>query len=1004
MAGRDRPQGDLIGWISSETRDAILLLGADHALRFASDACRKTLGAAENASDLSGLLDEIHPDDRARIESALAPGAEPSSRVRLRVRSGEQGWRSVEARVEHGPAGASARFLDVVQGVPAPGDARSPLELIASHLEDVLWLVDPQRQLLLYVSEAFEVMFGRSRETLQAGPRAFWDAVHPEDREELRKVAIDGLESGWAHEFRVILPDGSSRWVRQRSVPVRVAGSPHPLGVGITQDIDERRRAEEARRESEQRFEVLTRSAFDVLSELDARGRTLWSSRRTQSPTFAGPDRATGAPRTDLVHEEDRAEVTSTFASAFERGEQAICEYRAVDDRGGWNWIETSITPFVTESGERRALFVTRDVSKRRALVQALADSEERFRLLAEHSHELIAEYDQNARLLYANRQVLDLEGASLEECAMRSPFEGVHPEDRPRVEAQLANLAVSPEPIALTFRRQYRDGSWRWLEAHMHIHQTAAGEPRMVCIARDVTERKQAEDRIRQSEERYRLLVERSPEAIVVHSDGRLLYANPAALELAGAASPETVLGRPIAEWIEASSSRQDRVPGAGDEQAHHRVRRPDGAVREVLGSDSRITYAGKPAVQTVLRDITEWRRSERERQQLQVQLQEARKLESLGVLAGGIAHDFNNLLAVILGNTRYSLQRTGDPGQAREAREALGDAIEAAESAARLTRQLLAYAGRRAPEVRPVDLSEHVRAVSGLLEAAVPKKVRLQLHLAESLPLVRADVVQLEQVAMNLVRNGADAIGEEGGRVDVTTRLVNASARDLQAWTGSDELAPGEYVVLEVSDTGCGMTAETRQRIFDPFFTTKTDGHGLGLSAVLGLVRGHDGGIAIESVPGRGTSIRVLLPASDDQVGDLERAPADTGPLGATVLVVDDEDAVRRMLHRTLASHGCRVIEARDGLEAMACVRARSAEIDIVLLDLNMPRADGEETLTGIRRLAPELPVLLSSGEDHTGVAERADGDPRTGFLAKPYRDEDLVSRLESLLRVAG
>jgi two-component system cell cycle sensor histidine kinase/response regulator CckA len=997
MAGADEPTGDLLTQLSARTRDALLLLDPGAEPRFVSDACREMLGAPEGAEGLPALLQRVHSEDRARLEALLAPGDPLHDCLRIRVDAGSDVWRALEARIERSPEGLWVRFLDVVQEVSAPGDTRPPLELIARYLEDVLWLVDPDRQTLLYVSEGYEAMFGRTRATLQTGPRAFYDAVHPADREALRKAALDGLESGWAHEFRVVLPDGSTRWVRQRSVPVRVEGSASPLGVGITQDIDERKRAEEARRASEQRFAVLTGNAFDTLSEVDSQGRTLWTTSSADPPSFVRPEASDGTLQFGVIHDGDRSQVKRSFEAAFERAEPVTLEYRVAGLDGGWHWVETSLNPFVTEQGERRALFVTRDISKRRELVQALADSEERFRLLAENSHDLIAEYDQHAKLLYANQRVLDAEGVRLDECSDISPFDGLHPDDRPNVEARLANLGKTKDPIVLTFRRQHHDGTWRWLESHMHVHLTAAGEPRMVCIARDITERKQAEDRIRASEERYRLLVEGSPEAIVVHSAGRVLYANPAALGLAGADSADDVLGRPLSQWIEASASHQDRVPGLGPERAQYRIRGLDGQVREVLGSDSRITYAGRPAVQTVFRDITEWRRALQERQQLQVQLQESRKLESLGVLAGGIAHDFNNLLAVILGNTRFAQNRLSD---AAEAREALEDAVEAAESAARLTRQLLAYAGRRAPEVRPVNLSDHVRSLAGLLQAAVPKKITLHFDLADALPSVRADVVQLEQVTMNLVRNAADAIGEQGGRIDVSTVRVEASAQDLQTWTGSNELAAGEYVVLEVSDTGCGMTDETRQRIFDPFFTTKTEGHGLGLSAVLGLVRGHEGGIAIESAPGNGTSIRVLLPASEAVASDHAPSSAGSASLGATVLVVDDEAGVRRMLRRTLVAHGCSVLEACDGLEAIAAVREAAGTIDVVVLDLNMPKANGEETLAGIRRAAANLPVLLSSGDDHTGVAGRADSDPRTGFLAKPYRDEDLILRLKSLL----
>jgi PAS domain S-box-containing protein len=378
-----------------------------------------------------------------------------------------------------------------------------------------------------------------------------------------------------------------------------------------------------------------------------------------------------------------------------------------------------------------------------------------------------------------------------------------------------------------------------------------------------------EAEARLRESEERYRKLVEDSPESIVVYADGKIVYANPAGAELAGMERPDDLIGRPVTDFIDPAShefvethlrrvSRGETRSGPGE----HRLRRRDGEVRDVMGSGSRVTYDGRPAVQAVARDITDWKRGERERERLQLQLQEARKLESLGFLAGGIAHDFNNLLAVILSNTRFSL----GPVEPEDAREALADALEAGESASRLTQQLLAYAGRRTPEVRALCLSAHERSVGDLLETAVPKHVTLELDFAADLPPVRADVVQIEQVLMNLLLNAVEAIGDSPGMVTISTGRETIAAAGDRAWVGVEPVEPGDYAYLEVADTGNGMDESVRERIFDPFFTTKTVGHGLGLSAVVGLVRGHAGAIEIDSRRGGGTRIRVYLSAADE------------------------------------------------------------------------------------------------------------------------------------------
>jgi CheY-like chemotaxis protein len=263
-----------------------------------------------------------------------------------------------------------------------------------------------------------------------------------------------------------------------------------------------------------------------------------------------------------------------------------------------------------------------------------------------------------------------------------------------------------------------------------------------------------------------------------------------------------------------------------------------------------------------------------------------------------------------------------------------------------------------------------------------------------------VRADVAQLEQVTMNLVLNAAEAIGAGEGEVRIRTGTLAATHADVRGWIGAHDLEPGAYAWLEVADSGCGMDEETQGRIFDPFFTTKQSGHGLGLSAVLGLVRCHGGGISLASRPGAGTTIRVFLPAAEPTAAAEAPRPTAGAPLRATVLVVDDEPLIRRAVKRILSSSHCSVLEACDGLDAVETFRRHASEIDLVLLDINMPRAGGEEALRMLRELQPELPVLLSSGYDGVELAQRLGDGRRTGFIAKPYLETELRARIEALL----
>ncbi|MEO7036097.1 MAG: response regulator [Polyangiaceae bacterium] len=397
--------------------------------------------------------------------------------------------------------------------------------------------------------------------------------------------------------------------------------------------------------------------------------------------------------------------------------------------------------------------------------------------------------------------------------------------------------------------------------------------------------------------------------------------------------------------------------------------------------------------------RDVTENVAADRHRGLLESKLLDAQKLESLGILAGGIAHDFNNLLTGILGNV--SLMRLELP-----ATSALAEHVEQIEAvtirAADLCRQLLAYSGKGRFVVRPLDVSELVRQTAPLLQLSIGKNATLRLDLADPLPSVDADATQMRQVAMNLVVNAAEALGERAGVISITTGVLHAEGEYLRNTFLAPELAEGEYVFVEVSDNGCGMGAATQAKIFDPFFSTKFTGRGLGLSAVLGIVRGHKGAIKVYSELGRGTTIKVLFPLSDESAGRLKAAPPQpTLQRRGTVLVVDDEDVVRGVAARILGSYGFDVILANDGRDGVARFSERRGEIVAILMDLTMPAMDGVDAFREIRNLDSEIPVLLMSGYNEQDAVMRFAGKGLAGFVQKPFTVEVLRERLMSVLR---
>ncbi len=391
---------------------------------------------------------------------------------------------------------------------------------------------------------------------------------------------------------------------------------------------------------------------------------------------------------------------------------------------------------------------------------------------------------------------------------------------------------------------------------------------------------------------------------------------------------------------------------------------------------------------------------RAEQERRRLDEKLLQTQKLESLGVLAGGIAHDFNNLLVGVLGYTELAKTEI-PPGSL--AHEFLGQVETAAHRAAELARQMLAYSGRGQFVVEPVRLQTLVQEIGQLLHATVPKKASLTYIFSPETPAIDADTTQLRQVVMNLIINAAEAIGDREGIICLKTGRTECDLPFLQGLPHAEDCVPGTYAYLEVTDTGCGMSAETVARVFDPFFTTKFTGRGLGLAGVLGIVRGHRGTIQVESVPGKGSRFTIYLPASAHALAD--PAPRTSPPAlsfigNGAILLADDEPTILRLARTMLQRFGFEVLVARDGLEAIQLFDAHASELRAAILDLTMPRVGGAEVFEHIHRNRPDLPVLMSSGYSEQDVIQVLQEQGITGFLQKPYNTADLASALRAIL----
>lgn len=441
------------------------------------------------------------------------------------------------------------------------------------------------------------------------------------------------------------------------------------------------------------------------------------------------------------------------------------------------------------------------------------------------------------------------------------------------------------------------------------------------------------------------------------------------------------------------------DIAAHGGSQQIEFKAIRPDGGTRDCVaiieGEGS-----GTMRIHGMVQDVTERKRAEEERRNLELKVMQAQKLESLGVLAGGIAHDFNNLLTSILGNADLALCELSPVSGARTHVE---DIEKASVRAAELCRQMLAYSGKGRFVIQAINLNEMVREMTHLLSISISKKALIRYDLCEEIQSVMGDVTQLRQVVMNLITNASEAIGDNTGVITLRTGVTVVDGSDSAGLSVmGDRLPPGQYVYLEVSDTGHGMDRETSAKIFDPFFTTKFTGRGLGLAAVLGIVRGHKGGIHLYSEPGKGTTFKIMFPAHDKPVETSKTDNENGGEWrgSGTVLLVDDEETILAMGKRMLESSGFTVITETDGKKALDTFTVRHAGIRLVILDMTMPHMDGEACFRELMKIDPAVKVIMTSGYNEQDVISRFTGRGLAGFIQKPYKKSDIIQKIRKTL----
>ena len=840
----------------------------------------------------------------------------------------------------------------------------------------------------LFVNAACGQIFGMDPDALLG--RTTLELVAPESRGQHGAELKQRLagEQG-AYELEVIRADGERRWLSIRAAPRRDSSGHIAGAVASFIDITEHRLALEAHKQSEARFRRLVEMLPQGLVTYQD-GLIGYSNPAAAAITRTDPERTLGLPILEFIHPKHWSEIKGRMGRMLQGEDVPSMDYTF--RRGDGTDVEVEAHAQVLEPGERPVFVsVFTDLTRRLEMEQAIREREQLLRLVTEQTGQLIYDFDFAAGIVQWQgpmKAVIGLEDGvamRIEAWAARR-----HPDDITREAEKLEQALRTLQPLVTEYRVRRKDGAYIPVEDHGVFLAGPDGKvARMIGTVRDISARHSAERALRESEERYRAVVEQALDMIfLVDLDTRaIVQANEAFHHTLGYPSAE-MGSLTIYDLVDAERGAVDRniaqVQHLGSAAIGRRVyRHADGHPRDVEVTGSICRTGDRDFMLVLARDITDRLATERA-------LQQSQKLESLGVLAGGIAHDFNNLLTAMMGNLSLAQLKSHPSSPSWPYLDALEKSLQ---RAADLTRQMLAYSGKGRFVTRLVDLNQTVEEMTHLLSVSIPKTVSLRFHLNPSLPALEADPAQLQQVVMNLVTNAADAIGDRDGVIRLTTGLVEldeaAIARDFPA----QAMEPGPHVALEIADSGCGMDAETQARIFEPFFTTKPKGRGLGLSAMLGILRGHHAGIRIQSELGHGTAFHVFLPAkAGAKAEEQEARAAATFNAEGAILVVDDEPDVRSGVVESLKALGFEtILEAEDGVEALELFKREHGRLSLVVMDLTMPRMNGHLAFKAMRGVDPGVPVILSSGFD-----QASDPDPGApapdGFLQKPYRLRDL------------
>ncbi len=863
--------------------------GLDGQWLLQNDRLCEILGYSLDELSHKTLLEITHPDDahdlRRALRQLLAGEISSWSQEKRFIRKeGGIVWGRVFTSLVRDSHNQPQYYITVLEDISgkieterALRDAEQHLKLALNGAHLVVWSVDLPGGTVTVCGEPasfYGLSPGRTTRTV----REWISLIHPDDREQLVALRHGSPDQTrpWEVEFRVLWPEHGMRWIRAKGSLVPNDSGPPTSAIGICMDITERKLTEDALRSSQQLLE-LAQSAAEIGSyERDLATGVVRCSRGFPAlyglpPSESGPSYEEWL---ESIHPEDRGMMTQHRIMTTEGGDAWEKEFRVVWPDGSVHWLlSKGLLQRDSQGLPTRSVGVNMDITERKLAEEALRNSQQRLELAQAAAGIATYDWDTRTRIGHCSKEFPTMYG--LPPAEIGPPYEQwlemIHPDDRARVFSEGAKTLERGDDWDTEFRVTWPDGSVHWLYARGNLLRDEHGHPsRIIGINMDVTERKQAEEALRGSQQRLELAQAASGVASydwdIGTEVGHCTELLPALYGLPpGNVAPSTEQWR---EGIhpddrDAVVEQWTRIlDGDGTCTTEFRVIWPDNSVHWLLskGLLLRDSQRNPSRLVGVTMDITARKRAEDESVARQ-------KLEGLGMLAGGIAHDFNNLLGSILAESELLLDEVGDSAAVSTAVTNISAVVN---GASEIVRELMAYAGQTETVLAPLDLSALVREILQLLRVSISKQAVMDANLPEGLRCVRANSAQIAQVVMNLITNASEALGERPGVISVST----AQSED--------------HLTLVVSDTGCGMTDDVKARIFDPFFSTKFAGRGLGLAAVQGIIRKHGGTISVESVPGKGSFFTILLPAINEPASD-------SSPLSSAASASPDGGSVR-------------------------------------------------------------------------------------------------------------